>query len=141
MQPAFLGSEVDWIEARVGPERLRRTYAFASLRRAGAIVVGGSDSPVETPDPWEAMALTRDRAGIVPEEALGPAAALEMYTTAAAHALGEPPPLAVASPADVVVTDRDPLAVSPDELRATEVIATYVAGDRVDVAGCGPWWF
>jgi predicted amidohydrolase YtcJ len=140
VQPAFLGSETDWIESRVGPDRLRRTYAFATLRRVGAIVVGGSDSPVEAPNPWEAMALTRDRAGIVPEEALSAAEALEMYTTAAAQALGEPPPLAVGSPADLVVVDRDPLAATPDELRATEVLATYVGGEMVDVAGAGPWW-
>jgi hypothetical protein len=140
VQPAFLGSETDWIEDRVGPDRLRRTYAFSTMRRAGAIVVGGSDSPVEAPNLWEAMALARDRAGIVPEEALSAAEALEMYTTAAAQALGEPPPLAVGSPADLVVVDRDPLAAPPDELRATEVLATYVAGEMVDVTGAGPWW-
>jgi len=140
VQPAFLGSETDWIENRVGPERLRRTYAFATMRRVGAIVVGGSDSPVEAPNPWEAMALARDRAGIVLEEALSAAEALEMYTTAAAQALGEPPPLAVGSPADLAVVDRDPLAATPDELRATEVLATYVAGEMVDITGSGPWW-
>ncbi len=80
VQPAFLGSETDWIEDRVGADRLQRTYAFATLRRAGAILVGGSDSPVEAPNPWEAMALTRDRAGIVPQEALSAAEALELYT-------------------------------------------------------------
>ncbi len=140
VQPAFLGSETDWIADRVGADRLRRTYAFAALRRAGAIVVGGSDSPVEAPNPWEAMALARDRAGIVPEEALSPAEALELYTTAAAQALGEPPPLAAGSPADLVVVDRDPLAATPGELRATEVLATYVGGEMVDVTGAGPWW-
>jgi predicted amidohydrolase YtcJ len=101
VQPAFLGSETDWIEGRVGPDRLRR---------------------------------------IVPEEGLSAAAALEMYTTAAAQALGEPAPLAVGSPADLVVVDRDPLTATPDELRATEVLATYVGGETVDVTDVGPWW-
>jgi predicted amidohydrolase YtcJ len=140
VQPAFLGSETDWIEDRVGADRLRRTYAFATMRRVGAIVVGGSDSPVEAPNPWEAMALARDRAGIVPEEALSAGEALEMYTTAAAQALGEPPPLAAGSPADVAVVDRDPLTATPDELRATDVLATYVGGEMVDITGAGPWW-
>lgn len=140
VQPAFLGSETNWIESRVGPDRLRRTYAFSTMRTAGAIVVGGSDSPVEAPNPWEGMALARDRAGIVLEEALSAAQALEMYTTAAAQALGEPPPLAVGSPADLVVVNLDPLAATPDELRATEVQATYVAGEMVDITGAGPWW-
>jgi predicted amidohydrolase YtcJ len=140
VQPAFLGSEVDWIEDRVGPDRLLRTYAFASLLAAGALVVGGSDSPVESPDPWEAMALCRDRAGIVPEEAISPEQALAVYTTSAARALGEPEPLAIGSPADFVVVDRDPISATPDELRETVVIDTYVAGRRVDSGGTGRWW-
>jgi len=140
VQPAFLGSEAEWIENRVGSERLERTYAFASLLAAGVLVVGGSDSPVEAPDPWEAMALCRDRAGVVPAEAVTPEQALAMYTTDAARALGEPEPLAVGSPADLVIVDRDPIASTPDELRATEVMDTYVAGNRVDATGTGRWW-
>ncbi|MGI9609960.1 MAG: amidohydrolase, partial [Acidimicrobiia bacterium] len=140
VQPAFLGSETDWIEDRVGSDRLTRTYAFASLAGAGALVVGGSDSPVEAPDPWEAMALTRDRCGIVPEEALTASQALALYTTSAARALGEPPPLAVGSPADFVIVDRDPVESSADELRATQVVATFVGGEAVDVSGTGHWW-
>lgn len=140
VQPAFLGSEVDWIEDRVGSDRLRRTYAFASLLEAGVLVVGGSDAPVEAPNPWEAMALCRDRAGIVPEEAITPEQALAMYTSSAARALGEPEPLAVGSPADLVVVDRDPINATPEEVRGTVVIDTYVAGERVDTTGTGRWW-
>ncbi|MCP3973240.1 MAG: amidohydrolase [bacterium] len=140
VQPAFLGSETDWIENRVGPDRLSRTYAFASLIAAGVLVVGGSDSPVEAPDPWEAMALARDRAGLVPAEALTASQALALYTTSAAKALGELPPLAVGSPADFVIVDRDPIESSPDEVRATQVIATFVGGQLVDVSNAGHWW-
>lgn len=140
VQPAFLGSESDWIEDRIGTDRLQRTYAYASLIDAGALVVAGSDSPVEAPDPWEAMALARDRAGLVPQEALEASQALALYTTSAAIALGEPVPLAVGSPADLVVVDRDPIESSPDELRATEVVATYVAGRMIDLSSAGGWW-
>ena len=40
VQPAFLHTEVDWIEGRVGSERLRRTYAFRSLLEAGVLLRG-----------------------------------------------------------------------------------------------------
>ena len=140
VQPAFLGSEVDWIESRVGPERLLRTYAFASLMEAGALLVGGSDAPVEAPDPWEAMALCRDRAGLVPSQAISAAEALAMYTTNAAKAMAEPTPLGLGSPADFIVVDRDPLTATPDELRETEVIATYIGGARIDMNGVRNWW-
>lgn len=140
VQPAFLGSETEWIEARVGPDRLKRTYAFRSLMDAGVLVVGGSDSPVESPDPWEAMALCRDRAGLVPAQALSASEALAMYTTNAARALGESKPLSVGAPADFIVVDRDPLAVTPDELRSTRVLATYVAGKEVEIAPDTKTW-
>jgi len=140
VQPAFLGSEADWLEDRVGPDRLRRTYAYASLLRAGVIVVGGSDSPVEAPDPWEAMALCRDRAGLVVEEVLTPEEALALYTTAGARALGEPEPLAPGSPADLAVVDRDPVTASADDLRTTRVIGTCVGGSWVDPGPDRRWW-
>ncbi len=140
VQPAFLGSETDWIEARVGSDRLRRTYAFRSLLEAGALVVGGSDSPVESPDPWEAMALCRDRAGLVLEEALTAEEALAAYTTAAAKALGEAEPLAVGSPADFIVVDTDPIEATPQELRQTRVHATFVGGVLVEVDSTVRTW-
>ncbi|NND02915.1 MAG: amidohydrolase [Acidimicrobiia bacterium] len=133
VQPAFLGSETDWIEARVGTDRLKRTYAFRTLLDAGVLVVGGSDSPVESPDPWEAMALCRDRAGLVMDEALSAEESLALYTTAAARALGEAEPLALGSPADFIAVDRDPILATPDELRHTVVMATFVGGELVDV--------
>lgn len=46
-------------------------YAFGSLARSGAVVVFGTDAPVESPDPWPAIAsaVTRRAPGWPPEEA------------------------------------------------------------------------
>jgi hypothetical protein len=140
VQPPFLGSEAGWLGQRLGDERLRRTYAFASLEQAGITLAGSSDSPVEPPDPWAGMALAMDRAGMVIEEQLSAERALAMYTVGAARALGEPDPLAPGSPADFIVVDRDPFAVTPDELRESEVIATYVDGHEVLVDRDQPLW-
>ena len=133
VQPAFLASETTWLESRVGPERLARTYAFSSLESAGVALAGGSDCPVEPPDPWAGIALARDRAGIVPEEGLSAESAFRLFTSGGAQALGEPEPLAVGSPADFLVVDRDPVTATPDEVRATEVIDTWIAGEPVPV--------
>lgn len=140
VQPAFIGSETTWLGARLGEERVRLTYPFASLHFAGVTLAGGSDSPVESPDPFAGMALARDRAGLVPEESLDAASALDVFTVGGAAALGEPPPLAAGSPADFVVVDRDPLQVTPNELRDTEVLATVVDGAEVSLDRSLPLW-
>jgi predicted amidohydrolase YtcJ len=140
VQPAFIASETGWLEKRVGSERLRLTYAFRTLADAGVPLAGGSDCPVEPPHPLWGMAAARDRCGIVPEEALSPEEALALFTTGAAAAIAEPGPLAVGSPADFVVLDHHPLTATPDELRQTKVLATYVDGELVDVSGVGEVW-
>jgi predicted amidohydrolase YtcJ len=140
VQPPFMASESDWLVDRIGEDRLERTYPFADMEAAGTVLAGSSDCPVEPPDPWAGMALARDRAGVAPGQALSPDRALAMYTTGAAIALEEPEPLAVGSPADFVVVDRDPVTVSPDELRATEVLATYVDGVEVELDRSQPFW-
>jgi hypothetical protein len=140
VQPAFIGSEVGWLEDRVGRDRLTRTYAFASLLAAGATLAAGSDCPVESPDPWAGMALARDRAGLTPRESLDPRAALRLFTGGGAVALGEPPPLSAGAPADFIVVDRDPLTVTPDELRETKVLATVVGGIEVPADPAAQHW-
>jgi predicted amidohydrolase YtcJ len=131
IQPAFLPSETDWLERRLGRDRMRWTYAFASLAAAGVPLAGGSDSPVETPEPLRGMAAARHRSGIVPVESLGAEAALALFTDGAARACGLPPPLQPGSPADLVVLAADPVETEPLLVEQLEVLATYVDGDEV----------
>lgn len=70
VQPAFLASEGDWLETRLGEERMRIAYRFRSMIDAGLTVIGGSDCPVEPPDPAIGIAAAVDRHGINPDEAL-----------------------------------------------------------------------
>jgi hypothetical protein len=140
VQPAFLGSETAWLERRVGRDRLSRTYPFATLERNGAHLAGSSDCPVEPPHPLWGMALARDRAGIVMSEALPPERALALFTTGAAFALGEPEPLSIGSPADLVALDRDPVTCTSDELRDAEILETWVDGEAVIVDRDRPVW-
>jgi len=51
MQPTHCTSDMYWAEARLGPERVKGAYAWRSFREAGSIIPGGSDFPVERPNP------------------------------------------------------------------------------------------
>ncbi len=51
MQPTHCTSDMRWAEARLGPARASRSYAWRSLLDDGNIIPGGSDFPVENPNP------------------------------------------------------------------------------------------
>ncbi len=51
MQPTHATSDMYWAEARLGPNRIRFAYAWRSLLNTGVIIPGGSDFPVENPNP------------------------------------------------------------------------------------------
>tara|TARA_B100001540_G_scaffold83497_1_gene75145 strand:- start:3620 stop:4036 length:417 start_codon:yes stop_codon:yes gene_type:complete len=40
-----------WIDERLGNDRVHRAYPWSSLLKSGSIIPGGSDAPVESPDP------------------------------------------------------------------------------------------
>ena len=70
VQPAFLASEETWLEKRLGADRMDLAYPFRSLTEAGVPLLGGSDSPVELPDPEVGINAAVDRHGINSGEAL-----------------------------------------------------------------------
>ena len=142
MQPVHQTSDRLMAEARLGPQRLDGAYAWESLRRAGARLAFGSDTPVESPDPFAglAVAISREDAqgqpfgGWMPEERVTREAALAGFTTGAAHAAFAEDRLGSLTPghrADFLLIDRDPLLASPSELRAIEVLETWIGGQRV----------
>ncbi len=140
VQPAFLASESGWVADRIGSERVSWLYPFRSLLEAGAHMAGSSDCPVEPPQPLWGMACAMDRHGIVPEERLAGLDALALFTTGAARSLREPTPLAVGSPADIVVLDTNPATATASEVRSAAVLETYVDGVSVEVDRSLPVW-
>ncbi|MGB7860033.1 MAG: amidohydrolase [Acidimicrobiia bacterium] len=70
IQPAFLASEENWLMKRLGDSRMSRAYPFKSMMEAGIPLLGGSDSPVELPDPITGIDAAVNRHGINPGEAL-----------------------------------------------------------------------
>jgi predicted amidohydrolase YtcJ len=117
-------------------ERLNGTYAFHSLLDSGAVLANGSDAPIEELDPIAGIAAgvlrTIDsRPAWRPEEAVTVEQALRAATVAPAWLAGDERRRGKLLPgylADVVVLDRDPLAIEPEELPSLQVVATMVGG-------------
>ena len=146
MQPVHQTSDRLMAEVRLDPPRLEGAYAWKSIAAAGAPLVFGSDAPVESPDPFAglAAAFTRRDAqgqpfgGWHPEEAVSREKALAAFTADGAYAgfaEGRFGRLVEGERADFVMVDRDPLLASPEELRATRVLETWVGGERLYQAG------
>jgi predicted amidohydrolase YtcJ len=113
-----------------------RAYMFRSLLETGAVVANGSDAPIEELDPLAGIVAgvrrsLDDRAPWHPEQALTVEQALAATTLAPAWLAREERRRGKLLPgylADLVVLDRDPLAVPPDELAEIRVVATMVGG-------------
>ena len=149
MQPVHQTSDRLMAEARLGEDRLAGAYAWRSLADTGAPLAFGSDAPVEKPDPFAGMAASISRTdaegepfgGWMPGETVSREQALASYTATAAYAgFGEERfgQLREGERADFVLIDRDPLLASPEDLRETRVISTWIAGRKVYEASANP---
>ncbi|MDH6514768.1 putative amidohydrolase YtcJ [Streptomyces sp. SAI-135] len=130
----------------LGDERGARQYPFGDLLRAGATLAAGSDWPVSSPDPFQAIhvAVNRITPGapegtpeFLPGQRLDLGTALAAYTAGSAyvnHLDDVTGSIAVGRAADLVVLDRDPFAGPPEEIAATRVLQTFVEGRRVHTA-------
>ena len=111
-------------------------YAFRSLLDSGALVANGSDAPIEELEPLAGIAagvLRRldDRPAWHPEEALGVEDALVATCVNPAWLAYDERHRGKLVPgylADLVVLDRDPVAIPPEELPDVQVVATMVGG-------------
>ena len=125
VQPAHLID--DWAAvSRVWPGLEGRTYAFADMVAAGALLQLGSDAPVAPLDPWLAMSAavgrrTPDGSVWSPEQRLTAEEALAASVNGAG-------PVAVGSPGDLVLLEQDPLRLGAEELARVRPVATVVAG-------------
>jgi len=139
MQPYHAIDDGRWVEQRIGPERIKTTYAFRTLLDTEAPLAFGSDWTVAPLDPMLGVyaAVTRrtlddkNPNGWVPEQKITVGEALRAYTYGNAWATFNEQKwgtLAAGRFADVVVLDRDPFAIPPDSLGAIKPLYTIVGG-------------
>jgi predicted amidohydrolase YtcJ len=142
MQPTHCTSDMRWVEDRVGPQRARGAYAWASLLRSGARIAAGSDFPVESHNPFLGLyaAITRQNekgdppAGWRSEQRMTREEALRAFTLDAAWAAFEEEikgSLTAGKLADFVVIDRDVMTCEPREILQTRVLMTVIGGEVV----------
>jgi hypothetical protein len=134
-QPGFLYENGDLIAARLTGADRDDVYPLRRLLQRGVTVAGSSDAPVAEPDPVAGLrgAVTRrsrSGQGLAPAEAVAPATALALFTSAAADVIGlanERGRIEPGLAADLVVLDQDPTAADVD-WDGLRVDTTIVAG-------------
>jgi predicted amidohydrolase YtcJ len=142
MQPYHAIDDGRWVEQRIGPERIKTTYAFRTLLDTEAPLAFGSDWTVAPLDPMLGVyaAVTRrtlddkNPNGWVPEQKISVGEALRAYTSGNAWATFNEQKWGTLAPgrfADVVVLDHDPFAVPAESLGTIKPRYTIVGGKVV----------
>jgi predicted amidohydrolase YtcJ len=142
MQPSHAIGDLHFAPARLGDGRLDGAYAWTSLRKAGALVVGGSDAPVERGDPlieFYAAVARKDLKGFStpawrPEEALSRHEALKLFTSSAAYARfaeNEVGTIEVGKRADLSAFSVDLMTAPEADIPKGKAVLTVVDGQVV----------
>jgi hypothetical protein len=132
----------DDITKAIGPERIERVWPFREAIDSGALVVAGSDwAVVPSVNPWIAIEalVTREEAGgsdrsFGKPQAIGLNEAIDLFTVNSAKHMGTEKQLGRIEPgmlADFIVVDRNPFEVPATELHRTEVLMTFIDGEKV----------
>ena len=142
MQPYHAIDDGRWVEGRIGPVRIKSTYAFRTLLDTHAHLAFGSDWTVAPLDPILGIyaAVTRrtldgkNPNGWVPEQKISVGEALQAYTAGNAYAVFAEGKRGVLAPgyfADVVIVDRNLFTMPPESLNTAKVTVTITGGQVV----------
>jgi predicted amidohydrolase YtcJ len=145
MQPSHAIGDLHFAPARLGDARLDGAYAWTSLRKTGAVVIGGSDAPVERGDPlieFYAAVARKDLKGFAtpawrPQEALSRQEALKLFTSSAAYARfaeAELGTIEVGKRADLSAFSVDLMTAPEAEIPKGKAVLTVVDGQVVYAA-------
>jgi len=146
IQPTHATSDMNMAADRLGDERLEGAYAWQSLLESGARLAGGSDFPVEHPNPFHGLysAVTRqDQAGEppggwLPTQKMTRDAALALFTEGAAfagHAEDRVGRLLPGYAADFILVRDDYFQIPEADIWKNRVLSTWVAGEKIYDAG------
>ena len=141
MQATHCTSDMAWAVERLGPERLKGAYAWRSLLGSGVIIAGGSDFPVESPNPFHGLYAavarrprTGDDPGWQPEQRMTRAEAVRSFTTWNAYASHQEADVGTLTPgkrADLIVCSDDVFACPEAQIKDIRPLLTMVGGEIV----------
>jgi predicted amidohydrolase YtcJ len=140
MQPSHQTTDMRWAEDRIGPERIKGAYAWATMQKNGVRLAFGTDYSVEPISPFRGLyaCVTRERPdggpknGWEPQEKISLEDCIRAYTSGSAYAQfeeGKKGELKSGEYADFVILSNDLTKVSPAQFTKTRVLRT-VAGGR-----------
>ena len=142
VQPTHATSDMYWAAARLGTERIKGAYAYHDLLQQNGWLPLGTDFPVEDIAPLKTFyaAVVRKDAkgfpagGFQPQNALTRQDALRGMTIWAAKANfeeNEKGSLETGKFADFIILDQDLLKTDPGKILQTQVISTFINGQKV----------
>src|SRR6185436_19120825 len=140
MQPSHAIGDLFFAPARLGPDRLVGAYAWKSLLDSGAVIVAGSDAPVEAGDPrieFYAAVARRSLDGKADanwhlEQRVSRQQALKMLTLAPAYAAfqeKERGSIEVGKQADFTVFASDLMRIPDRDILSARVAMTIIGGE------------
>lgn len=142
VQPTHATSDMNWVEDRIGPERLKGAYAYQTLLQKANKIALGTDFPVEQVNPMLTFyAATARKNPQHPEgnafqekDALSREETLKGMTIWAAYANfeeAEKGSLEIGKWADFTILDADLMQVPLDEIPRIKTVSTFIQGEKV----------
>lgn len=138
MQGVHCTSDGPWVPERIGDARAESgAYMWRALADSGALIVNGTDAPVEHVSPIASYyaSVSRvlpDGSRFYPDQRMGRLEALETYTINAAKSVFEDQEkgsLEVGKLADVTVLSKNILTVDEASIPGTRVLFTIIGGE------------
>jgi predicted amidohydrolase YtcJ len=142
MQPSHQTTDMRWAEDRIGKERIKGAYAWATMLKNGVRLAFGTDYSVEPISPFRGLyaCVTRERpdggpkGGWEKQEKISLEDCIRAYTSGSAYAEfeeGKKGELKQGEYADFVILSNDLTKVPPSEYTKTQVLRTVVGGRTV----------
>jgi|SRR5690242_2522638 len=142
MQPSHETTDMRWAEQRLGPERSRGAYAWATMEKFGVRLAFGTDYDVEPVSPFRGLyaCVTRElpdggpKGGWEPQEKISLEDCIRAYTSGSAYAEfeeGKKGELKAGEYADFIVLSEDLTKVPPQQYTKIQVLRTIVGGKTV----------
>src|SRR5690606_17523753 len=140
MQAIHRSSDRPWAIERLGETRIAEgAYVWQKLLNSGAVIVNGTDAPVEPLSPVAGFYASVSRktltgkpeGGFEPDQKMTREQALHSYTRNAAYAAFEEDIKGSIEPgklADFTIFTRDIMTIDEDDILSTEVAMTIVGG-------------